>query len=553
MFVISPPSSDAVMKSLLLGLLIAAATGSAMASDRDVALALAREGRCEVALEALSALGTLSETDPRVARRLGECALRLEHFRQAAEALEVARRLEPDAPSVDLHLAIAYFHLGNHRAAAEALSRAREKEADRPEFLLYSGLLAIESDDFDSAVRSLDAASRLSDRSVEPVASFHLGRALAQTGEQKRAKAAFERVKREFPDSEWAEAAERALSTLREESGITTWGSFELGFEYDDNALLRGRGVGRPEEVSGQSDERGYWYLDAGALFLDRADWSGGLTARYGGTENNELERFDTHAPGGSLWLDRALGDATLRLQYDFDAAWIDSDPFVLSHLVSLSLFEPWSSGGSTVLSVAVGVDDYRYDRVFVPDGALGQTTGDPCADPTRPCSPFGVDEIDETDRDGTGLRFGLFHHEPLPFENDWFKKPWIEGEYRYSRYWSEGREYDHQRHQVEIGAGIELPLALMLSVAGRYAYVPYDHPSVFPDPSDVVVGRQYLLDSRDRREHETGVRVRIERAFGEHVVVSTRWSRTRNRSTADVFDYTRDLFGFSIRVGLGG
>lgn len=523
------------------------------ASDRDVAIALAREGRCEVALEALSALDGLPETDPLVARRIGECALRLQRFREAARALETARRLDPDAPGVDLHLAMAHFHLGNHDAAAEALSRARTTSSDRPEFLLYSGLLAIESGDDDSAIRSLDAASRLSDRSVEPVASFHLGKALARAGDQERAKAAFERVKRQFPDSEWARQADRALAAMREDSGIPTWASLELGFEHDDNALLRGRGVGRPEEVSGQSDERGYWYLDVGALLLDQRDWSGGLTLRYGGTENNELERFDTHAPGGSLWLDRALGTATLRAQYDFDAAWIDSDPFVLSHLVSLSLFEPWSSGGNTVFSVAVGVDDYRYDRRPVPDGPPGGGTGDPCADPTRPCSPFGVDEVDETDRDGTGLRVGVIHHEPLPFENGWFKRPWIEGGYRYSRYWSEGREYDHQRHQVEIGAGIELPMALILRVAGHYAYVPHDHPTVFPDPSDVVIGQQYPLDSRNRREHETGIRIRLERAFAEHVLVSTRWSRTRNRSTADVFDYTRDLFGISVRIGLGG
>ena len=76
---------------------------------------------------------------------------------------------------------------------------------------------------------------------------------------------------------------------------------------------------------------------------------------------------------------------------------------------------------------------------------------------------------------------------------------------------------------------------------------------STFPDPSDLVANQQYFLDISPRNEHETGVRVRLERAIGEHVVVSTRWSRTRNRSTADVFDYTRDLFGVSVRVGLGG
>ena len=122
-----------------------------------------------------------------------------------------------------------------------------------------------------------------------------------------------------------------------------------------------------------------------------------------------------------------------------------------------------------------------------------------------------------------------------------------IEGEYRYQRYWSEGSEYDHQRHQIEVGVGATLPYEINLRVSGRYAYVPYGNPTVFPDPGATS------LDDDDREEHETGVRVSLTRAIGEHVLVTTRYSRTRNRSSADVFDYTRDLFGVSVRVGLGG
>jgi len=123
----------------------------------------------------------------------------------------------------------------------------------------------------------------------------------------------------------------------------------------------------------------------------------------------------------------------------------------------------------------------------------------------------------------------------------------------------SQGREYDHQRHQIELGAGIRLPLAIDLSIRGRYAYVPYANRSVFPDPKDEQASidagpdTAYFLDPSARREHETNVRIALQRAFGKHVLVSARWSRTRNRSTADVFDYTRDLVGISVRVGFGG
>lgn len=82
---------------------------------------------------------------------------------------------------------------------------------------------------------------------------------------------------------------------------------------------------------------------------------------------------------------------------------------------------------------------------------------------------------------------------------------------------------------------------------------MPYGSPTVFPDPKVVSSNQEYVLSSRNREEHETGVRVSLERAIGESVVVTARYSRTRNRSNSDVFDYERDLFGVSVRVSLGG
>ncbi len=397
----------------------------------------------------------------------------------------------------------------------------------------------------------------LHDDSIEPMASFFLGRAQQRADERARARKTYAQVVEGWSDTAWAAQAARSIEAIDEDEKLPVWASLELGFEADDNALIRGRGVGRPGEVSGQSDVRGYWYVDVGTLWLQSGAWSGGTALRYGGAEQHELTKFDTAAPGATLWFDRALAwqSSTLRLQYDLDATWIGRDgithdPFLVSHLLSSSVFKPWQSGGGvTTLSASLGLDDYRYRRqpLDVID-APG---------PCRPCSPPGVDEVDDTDRDGLGPILSLVHRQPLPAPPiEGFELAWIEGGYRYQFYASEGREYDHQRHQIELAAGIRLPLAIDLSLRGRYAYAPYAHRSVFADPKDelaAAANTAYFLDPDDRREHETGVRVQLQRAFGEHVLVAARWSRTRNRSTADVFDYTRDLFGLSVRIGWGG
>ncbi len=61
------------------------------------------------------------------------------------------------------------------------------------------------------------------------------------------------------------------------------------------------------------------------------------------------------------------------------------------------------------------------------------------------------------------------------------------------------------------------------------------------------------VFSQRTSPQGDQGRRIGLERAFGEHVVLSTRWSKTRNYSNVEVFDYSRDVFGLSVRVGLGG
>ncbi len=534
---------------------------SAVASDpvRARALELARDGRCEVALVELDRLRGPGVRDAEVERLTGECALRLELFGLAVAALERARSLDPESPDVELHLAIAYYHQGEVDAAEVALRRAAARDADAPTVLLYSGLIAFEREDWELAAARLEAASESGDPSPEPMASFYRGRALAALDRVEDADASFERVEIGFAGTAWAEQAERARRELREAREVQLWASAEVGFEYDDNVLLRGRDVQQPTEISGKDDERGVWFLEGGAEKDFGNGFRGGGQARYGGSAHEELQDFDTHAPGATLWLDRALGrgGTATRLQYDFDAAWIDEDPYLQSHLVTVSLFQPWGASGVTLGELIYGHDDYDFELFDIVDGP--GTPGAPCpidpatGNPFEDCGPLGLDEKDATNRTGDGLGFRLTHSLPLPVEIPFVGAPSLRGALLFQRYWADGSEYDNRRHQIEIEAGAVLPFELSLRVGGSFAYVAYDNRTSFPDPSNNPSGRQYALQARQRRERETGVWIELDRPIREHVIVSARFRRTRNRSNAEVFDYDQNEVGFSVRVALGG
>lgn len=545
------------LKTAWLVWLAGASAAFAAQDGRELALSLAREGRCEVALIELGELASRAAPDAEVERLTGECALRLQRFELAAQALENARRVDPDAPRLDLHLAMARFHLGDLAGAHEALARAeRRGDAESAEFLLYSGLIALDRQQFEAAARRFDAASQLSDRAPEPMATFYLGRSLSELDDLAAAGAAFDRVIRDHPGTSWSAEAERARERLRAAERARLWASAELGFEYDDNVLLRGRGVGLPSEISGQSDERWFWFADAGVLKRLARQTDGGASLRYAGSAHHDLDEFDTQAPGLTLWIDRALGDGAdlVRLQYDIDAAFIDEDPFVLNQLVTGSFVRSWGRLGQTILAATYAHDQYYYDRFDVEDA---NPTPPPVC-PTQPlCGPIGLDEKRATNRTGDGVGATLAHQVPLTLELGIVKDPWMSGAYGYNRYWARGPEYDQRSHQIEVEAGIGLPFSVAMTVGGRFAYRAFDNSTVFPDPAAVPApvagGARYALRPRDRRERETGVWVRLTRPITDSIVVTASFRRTRNRSNAEVFDYDRNLYGLSMRIGFGG
>jgi hypothetical protein len=378
------------------------------------------------------------------------------------------------------------------------------------------------------------------------VASYYAGLAWLGSGQADQARAALERVVREWPDSEWEAEARRALETL--DAPPAWWAELEGGLEWDDNVVLRGQGVQLPGEIAGQRDLRAVWWLDVGGEWLRRGPWALGGRLGYAGSAHRDLARFDVHAPALSVWADRSLGDATVaRLELAFAPAWVDRAPFLVSLRGRASLLRDLGDGGLGILFAGVFRDDFRFDDEDVPDGV--GPAGSSCPDPSALlCGPPGIDESSARNRDGTGWELGLEHDLAIPA---------LHGELTtalHTRGFSaRGVEYSYREYGVRARWRTTLPWSVVLELDGAWAWRPYRHPTTFPDPGGLVAGRQYGLRGSDRREEELRTVVGLERPLGEHVRVSTRWSYTRNRSTADVFDYRRHVIGAYLTVALGG
>ncbi len=398
---------------------------------------LAAQGRCEDAIPLLRRVREQTPGDARAALLEGMCAVQLSRYAEALAPLERARQLGAEPGEPDLYLTIAYYHLGDLARAASALEGAEAALPDRAEVQLYRGLLLLHRAESRKAAAALERARTLDAQAVEPVASYYAGLAWQGAKDRARAQEALRRVQEQAPGTAWAEQAERALERSLEREELDWWVSLSAGLEYNDNVVLRGRGVQLPENISDDNDLGGIWTLDVGSELWRSGDWAAGLGASYEGSAYTDLSEFDLQSPGVTGWLDRKLNDSLLaRLETDFEYTWLDGDKYVASYGATALLFADLDDASS-------GLGFVRYAR----NDFLSTPPGTPLGD--------GLNEAQTRaarDRDGNEVTVGFDYWRELG------SLTLVSAGYRFRHYDADGSEYSYNSHEFVMGLRRPLP-----------------------------------------------------------------------------------------------
>lgn len=507
------------------------------------------EGRCSAALGMLGKLVRDLPSDPNPLLWTAQCEVEREDYVAAQTALDAARALDPADGEVRLLLAIALYHQEEFARASEELeTAARLLGEERAEIDLYRGLLLLTRTD-EQAARDgaawLENARVLDRSAVEPMASFYAGLGWSTAQEEARARAALARVVAEHPGTDWASQAQRLLDDL-DSNRRRIWGSLRAGLEYDNNAVLQGQGSALPDEISSQRDIRGIWQGQVGGELLRRGGWAAGASASYSGAAYRDITTFDSHFPGGALWLDRRVADATtLRLSADTGYAFVDYDDFLWTYRATLSAIQQWP-----VLGTTEGFVRYWRDNYFVKSDDVQDGPFDAMTNRCLVCGPTGLDEATERNRDGNGFAVGLLQTTTLPIE--WpYGSITLRGGYQLDRFEARGSEYSYLAHTLGVGVRAGLPWSITLDVGGSFAWRPYDHPTTFPDPP-ITGGVQYTLSDDDRDETTAIVSVTLERPITRWLAGSVAWRYERNDSNSAVFDYDREILGAYLTATFG-
>jgi hypothetical protein len=268
------------------------------------------------------------------------------------------------------------------------------------------------------------------------------------------------------------------------------------------------------------------------------------LTASYAGTAQFDVTEINTHYPTVGAYLANQLDPRTVaQARYAFGHAWVDEDPFIRTHIAELSLSHTWERAGTTVVVADVLANDLRFTPFEVDDGTV---PGAPCTTSfAAGCSPEGVNERRERERDGVGFGAAVEHRYLVPVADSvegFFREVLVGGGYRLRYYDSEGDEWEHLSHVFSATLDMALPLEITARTRISYEARDFFNPSTFPD--NEVVGVTYFLSNADREEHEVILEGELEKAITEHLGVSARYVYTNNESNRSVYDYDRHIVG---------
>lgn len=500
--------------------LVLAAAGPAGAADeervlRAQAAQLAADGRCDEALPLLEEARARARDDARSALLQGQCLLQAKRYSEALGSLEDAARLDPGSADAALYLGMARYHVGDAAGAEAALERAERLAPDNAQVALYRGLALLDLARTDEATERFRLASRIDSLNTEPMASYYAGLAHQSAGRVQEAEVALRRVSALAPGSEWDRQAQAALAGAAASPrsfALRRWLVLQAGLAYDSNVALVGTDVVSPEIISGKSDGRGEWAVQAGQELFRNETWGGGVLANYYGNAYFREHEFDPAYVGVGFWLDRRLGEnAVVRFQPLFGAVYYDYEDYLRFYGFRADYLQDWGEAGSGDFWLRYAYNDFLYS-IPPPDPGF-------------------------RNRDGNDLWFGYDHSYPIT------SSTLLQGGPLGRYYDAKGGEWDFWGLGGWLGVTQQLPADLSGELSFAYEYDRYSHPSSFPSPGD---------HSKDRRDNVFLLHAVIERPIVENVVASLDWTYWNNDSNTDVFNYERHVAGAYITVAFG-
>lgn len=279
--------------------------------------------------------------DQRSGYYLGLTSLRLQRFREAEERFREVLKRHADDARARLGLGMALYHQGRYREASTELTTAERTLKDEPLLYDYAGLAAAEQQSYEQASEKFLRAGKL-DPELANDARYQRGVTLHSKRQFQQATAEF----RSAVEGGTAVAAQPVRPAAAPTSQLPSkrWSAnYGLSLQYDSNVVLLPGGSALPNGISHKDDFVTAFNLGGEYRFLQTDTWTIGAGAGLFANVHARLSDFNVFDIAPTLYVERRLGAAQLRLQYTLDYVTVGGDAYLTSNAIQPTLTIPES------------------------------------------------------------------------------------------------------------------------------------------------------------------------------------------------------------------
>jgi tetratricopeptide (TPR) repeat protein len=486
--------------------------------DFDLAkgLYLYHQGQYREAERHLKEAFTAKPGDQTSGNYLGLTSLRLQRYREAEERFREVLRRHPDDARARLGLGMALYHQDRSREASTELTTAERTLKDDALLYYYAGLAAADQQAYEQASEKFMRAGKL-DADLARDARYQRGATLHSQRQFQQATAEF-RSAVEGGQAAQAKPTRPAASPASQLPSKRWSASYGLSLQYDSNVVLLPGGSALPNGISHKDDFVTALAGNAEYRFLQTDSWTIGAGGGLFTNLHARLSDFNVLDVAPTLYVERRLGSAQLRLQYTLDYVTVGGDAYLLSNALQPTLTIPESERTYTQAFFRYQNKDFksfRDDELLAP------------VNQTRDANNYmlGAMQYWRLSNDRGYLRAGYTFDTDRTGGDASVVTPGV----------PTSADWQYTGHRLSTGAAYQPLAATTLLLAFDYYRQNYSNPNSFSPDGTVRKDNVYQL---------TGTAVRDLRSW---LWLAFQYSFTRDQSNVDAFDYSRHIISLTV------
>ena len=446
---------------------------------------------------------------------LGLTSLRLQRFRDAEARFREVLKRHPDDARAHMGLGMALYHENRYGEASTELAIAERTLKDDPLLYDYAGLAATEQRSYEQASEKFLRAGKL-DPELANDARYQRGVTLHSQRQYQQATAEF-RSAVEGGTAVAAQPVRPAVAPSQVPS--KRWSAnYGLSLQYDSNVVLLPGGSALPNNISHKDDFVTAFNGYGEYRFLQTDKWTIGAGGGFFANVHARLSDFNVFDLAPTLYVERRLGSAQLRLQYMLDYITVGGDPYLLSNALQPTLTIPESERTYTQAFFRYQNKDFKSFR----DDQLGAPINQ-----TRDANNYmiGAMQYWKFSNDRGYVRAGYIFDTDRTAGSDGSTTPGVHT----------SADWEYTGHRLSTGVAYQPLTATTLQLAFDYYRQNYSNPNSFSP--DLTVRKDNVIQF-------TGTAVRDIRSW---LWLAFQYSYTRDQSNVDVFDYTRHIISLTV------